>query len=476
MDGPVPTSSVPEEEVFKTPAGVRSYFHGIYRSLRSRWVNLDRTAGNATDTWGYAAVHLARVNKGTDVINTGGWYQFDYRQENRQPMYRRVTFTWGFFYEHINQLNVLISGVEKSTFADSDKQRFLAEARALRGWLYFELVREFQHGWARDSLAPGVPLYRQPSSLANKGAPRGTLQQVYAFIHADLDFALAHLPMDRGLKSQVNLRVARGLAARIYLEQGRWEEALEAARQAREGCALDAAQYRNHFKEMEASPEVIWGFAQTQGGGSQTLEFGTPSSFFDQTGSGYGNFYVSAALVSAFSVTDVRNTFFIAGNDPGGPDRYATNKFGKPSTQKVQLVTGEEVFKKTIDFDESLVLLRAAEMYLVEAEALARLGRPEAGEVLYTLQVNRDPQKSASEASGAELVKEILLERRKELYGEGGIEWLDAKRLQLPLERSANHPAAYRMVLPPNDPRLVLKIPQKELDTNDFMDERDQNP
>jgi hypothetical protein len=63
-------------------------------------------------------------------------------------------------------------------------------------------------------------------------------------------------------------------------------------------------------------------------------------------------------------------------------------------------------------------------------------------------------------------VTEILLERRKEFYGELGLDYLDAKRRQLPLIRTGNHPAAYRFNIPANDNRFILKIPQKEFDSN----------
>jgi hypothetical protein len=78
--------------------------------------------------------------------------------------------------------------------------------------------------------------------------------------------------------------------------------------------------------------------------------------------------------------------------------------------------------------------------------------------------------------TGSTLVAEILRERRKEFYGELGIDYLDIKRRQLPLVRGGNHPATYRFNMPANDNRLIMKIPQKEIDSNDFIAPADQNP
>jgi hypothetical protein len=391
LTDPHPTDAVSSSDVFKTEEGVRAYFTGIYRNLRSQWQNLDNppTAGNSTDAWGYNSVNAARINKGIDIINPGGWYQFDYRHENREPTYRRTIFTWGFFYEVINQANVIIEGVEKSaTIAEPDKKTLLAESRALRGWLYFELIREFQHSVLKDPNAPGIPVYTVPTSLENKGAPRGTVKAVYDLINSDIAFATQNLTADRVLKNEINLQVAWGMAARIALEQARWAEAKDAAIKARQGYALDASGYRDGYTDLSSS-EVIWGFPQTQENGGQTLYYGTPSSFYEKTGNGYDNFFAASTLVSMFTATDIRNNFFLTSASSTSAARFSTNKFGSASNDDIDLITGEIVKLKETDFNESLPMMRTAEMYLIEAEAKAELGEASAGDVLYTVQKDR---------------------------------------------------------------------------------------
>lgn len=463
---PKPSDAVSDADVFKSVSGVRAYFSGIYSNMRQQWANLDKTAGGSTDSWGYNSINITRVNKGIDIINPGGWYQYDYRHENREPAYRRTIFTWGFFYELINQLNVLIDGVNKSaTIAAGDKKLLEAEARTMRGWLYFELIREFQHTFAKDQNAPGVPVYTEPTSLENQGKPRGTVKQVFDQINADIEFGLQNLGTSRLVKSDLNINVAWGMAARIYLEQKRWADAKSAAQKARNGYALDPASYPDGYGDLSSS-EIIWGFPQATDIGGQSLYYGTPSSFYEKTGNGYDNLFVSSALVSTFSNTDIRNTFYLTSSNPASQLRYSTNKFGSPSVDDVQLITGEVVKLKETNFNEALPMIRSAEMYLVEAEAKAELGEADAGTVLLSLQKNRDPLAVASGNTGAALINEILLERRKELYGELGIDYLDIKRRQLPLIRTGNHPAAYKFSFPANDNRFIFKIPQKEFDSN----------
>ncbi|MEP7106963.1 MAG: RagB/SusD family nutrient uptake outer membrane protein [Ferruginibacter sp.] len=478
LNDPKPTDKVSTVDVFASTDGVRAFFNGLYRNFRLQWQSLDASAGGNDDTYSFVSLYAARTVKGKDIVMAfPTWYIYDYQNQNREPTYRRVNFTWEFLYENINQFNILLKGVEGSaTISAEDKKILSAEAKALRAWLYFELIREFQHSVAKDPNAPGVPVYTEPTSIENKGKPRGTVKETYDLINSDIEYAVQNSSASRNLKSQVNSNVAWGMAARIYLEQGRWADAKNAAQKARLGLQLDAQGYTSNYNDL-SSPEVIWGLPQTTGNGGQSLYYGTLSSFFEQTGDGYDGFYMSEELVSQFSLSDIRNTFFEY-NAPGTPDNYATNKFGtEHPSYEVTMLNGQTVKEKTINFDESIIMMRVAEMYLIEAEAKARLGDPDAGDLLFALQEDRDPDAVKSGNTGTALISEILLERRKELYGELGIDWLDAKRLQLPVDRTgSNHEAPNDYILSANDARMILKIPQKEIDSNDFINQGDQNP
>jgi len=487
IDGIKPTNSASANDVFASTDAVRVYFNGIYRNIRAQWQSTDGTAGGATDTWGYNSVFMARDVKGKDIVMPyNSWYYFDYQNENREPTYRRVKFTWYFFYELLNQVNTLIDGTSKSaTIDESDKKPLLAEARALRAWFLFEIAREFSDAYSIDPNAKGVPVYTSPAADSTKGNPRGTLKQTFDQINSDIEFAVANIGTTQLLKDQVNLNVAWGMAARIYLEQGRWADAENAAKNAIQGHTLDASGYPDNYKGLTSS-EVLWGFPQTTENGGQSLYYGTPSSFFIQDGKGYDAFWMSAELVNSFTTTDVRNTFyvydsaFIYNSTPPDPDAFGTNKFGTTQNAQytVNMINGStDVPLKTIDFNESLNMMRVGEMYLIEAEAKARQNEADAGDVLFALQSNRDPAAVKSGNTGQALIDEILLERRKELYGELGIDFLDAKRLQLPIDRSTtNHPIPYNYVIPANDPKFELKIPQTELQANKSMTNADQNP
>jgi len=121
-------------------------------------------------------------------------------------------------------------------------------------------------------------------------------------------------------------------------------------------------------------------------------------------------------------------------------------------------------------------MMRAAEMYLIEAESLARKGSSNAAQVLYDLEITRDPAYVLSTNTGQALIDEILVQRRIELWGEG-FRWLDLKRLNLPLDRTgSNHTSSITggvMSVPVGDNRWVWAIPQDEINANPLID---QNP
>ena len=459
LDEPKPTTAVAPGDVFSSEDGVRAHFNGIYRNLRTQWESVDGNSGGDTDTWGIVAVNLTRMVKGVDMMVPSGWYQWDYRHENRSSTYRRVNFVWDFFYETINQANIVVKGVTESDFTETSKNELIAEARAIRGWAYFNLIREFQHSYSANPNAPGVPIYTEPASIESEGVSRGTVQDVYDQIVSDLEFAVQNLNASGGrvLKSNININVAYGLLARIKLEMGEWADARDAATAARSGYSLSAQAYGDGFNDID-NPEWMWGFPQRN---DQTIYYGNPASHIDHFVLGYNSIFVNSDFVNLFSDTDVRN-LFVAGLYEGEPMDY------------YYYITTKFVQKE--DFSDDVVMMRVAEMYLIEAEAKAELGEADAGDILFELQSNRDPNAVQSGNMGQALIDEILIERRKELYGELGISYLDLKRRQMPLERTGNHPEAYKFNFPANSENFTLRIPQREIDSNGNINESDQNP
>lgn len=439
LDEPKPTSSVTGEVVYNSREGVDAYLSGILRRFRNQF--------ERTDTGGLYSIYFARTVKGNDLIQKPTWFLYDYAHQNRSATYRRVNFTWNYCFNLISNANTLIKGVNESDLSEKDKNETSAQALALRAFYYFQLAMEFQHTYNHDSSLPSLPIYTEPAS---GGKPLSTLKEVYELIVEDLTKARDISSDSRIDKSFINKSVINGILARVYLVMGNWSGAETAAKAAQEGYSLSPSTYKNGFDDLSNS-EWLWGMPQFS---DQTAYYySAPSAFTDHNVGSYKGTFVNSEFVKMFSKTDVRNQFknIYGLKDEDDYRYYVTDKFK---------------FK----FDSDIVIMRLPEMLLIEAEAKARQGKDvESAKILFDLQKNRDPEAKASGNSGNQLIEEILVERRKELYAEMGVEWFDAKRLQRGIKRTGNH--RVMLELTPNDKRFILKIPQKEIDANKNIDE-----
>jgi hypothetical protein len=255
------------------------------------------------------------------------------------------------------------------------------------------------------------------------------------------------------------------------LQMEDWANAATYANKARTGYApMTTGQYLAGFSSI-TNPEWMWGMQVIN---DQSTILASFFSHVDVTVFGYaqaGNQQkkITKALYDQIPASDVRKSVFTAPGAGGGtnPD-YNQRKFrvADPSS-----------------WAADYLFMRAGEMYLIEAEALARQNQdPQARTVLETLVKARNAAYSAAGFSGAALVNEVLLQRRIELWGEG-FSLLDIKRLKTGLNRptgAGNHGAPNLnpniVTMPDQDPRFLMKIPQREIDANESMTTADQNP
>jgi len=193
-------------------------------------------------------------------------------------------------------------------------------------------------------------------------------------------------------------------------------------------------------------------------------------SHFDSSAGGYGGIgfglgykIIEARLYDMIPDTDLRKAAWVAPGDTSSPYPELTN---------TKFIDGTGVFEGDYSY------MRASEMYLVEAEAKARLGDATAADVLFEIVSNRDPGYVRSTSTGDALVEEIYLQRRIELWGEG-VSWFDLKRLKKPLDRSgagSNHRSFGLVDIDVEGDFFRMQIPQGELNSNPNLNGSDQNP
>jgi len=442
LNDPQPTDEVTSAVIFDSRDGADAFISGLMRILRAQYTR--------TDSGGLYSMYMARTVKGNDFIQNS-WYNFDYDNDNREPNYTRTRFSWIYSYDIINQANTLINGIEASELPEIDKKELIGQGKALRAFFYFQLAMEFQHTYSYDSSLPAPPIYTE---LSLEGKPMSTLQEMYNLIIDDLTYATQNLSDARLGKSYINKAVANGFLARVYQVMENWPEAEKAANNAYGGgnvsSLLDPANYNDGFNDI-SNTEWIWGSPQIND--QSNYYYVAPHAFTDHYADAYYGTYVNNDFVALFSDTDVRNTFQEA--------------YPVPDTDYRNFITT----KFSFSFDADMPYMRVPEMILVEAEAKYYNGSPEnAHNLLYALQLNRDGNAVKSSNTGQALLDEILVERRKELYAEIGVEWFDAKRYRKGIPRTGNH-RLLASDLQPDDKKFFLKIPQVEIDANDMIDD-----
>lgn len=444
LEEPKNTDGVTSDVVFSDRALVEAYISGILRNFRSQY--------SATDTGGLYSLYFARTVKGNDLIQAATWYRFDYAHENREPNYRRVIFNWDYNYDNVNQANVLIKNVEESSLDANSKKEFIAVGKTLRAFHYFQLALEFCPNYNTNKTIARLPIYLEPATGESEGNAPSPTSDVYDLILSDLKEAIQDLPDARLGKSYINKAVANGILARVLLvTQDDWELASSAAKAAYGSNAASAVVSTNWgggFNDL-SDQEWIWGMYQDDI--ETNYYYGAPFAQMDHLVLSYYGTYVNKNFVNKFSDTDVRKLFF---------DIYGS------TTPYREFITTKFAFT----FDADAPIMRKSEMVLADAEAQYHLGNESgAKNLLFALQSNRDASAVMSTNTGQALLDEILLERRKELYGEIGVEWFDAKRYRKSIVRDPEHRVV--LTVPADSELFFLKIPEKEIDANPNIDD-----
>lgn len=406
-------------------------------------------------TVGYRFYYLGLDYMGNDVIsNPGQWWTYEAQWHSLISSAEgyQSSYFWAMFYTVINDINTKIVGIEESGLSDAVKAVSIAELKALRAYSYFNLARAFQFSYVHaGENAPCVPLYTTPTTAETTGNDRATMKEVFAQIMSDLNEAVNTLPESRADIFRVNKDVALLWRANVNLEMQNWSAAAQDASAARKNYTLmsEKTYQTNGFNDLAASSEWIWGFPIQV---DQAMGYASLFSHVDifRPQNGYKNFFINETFVEKFSETDMRNLFVDISKTYPSWGKWGSKKFQDNST-----ASGDYGMN------------RASEMYLVEAEALVQSGQEAEGHaVLFELQSHRDPEAVKSTNTGDDLINEILLERRKELYAEIGTEFFDLKRYNRPLVRDGNQPLSALFTVNAGEPKWLFQIPQSEFDRN----------
>jgi hypothetical protein len=445
VDAGPPPDKVADALVFSTDAMAQASVRGLYSydKMQIATTSLYMTNGGVTVYGGLSADEL--TYSGTDR----DYPQFE---ADRVPASSTVLnyYLWSWTYQLIYQANACLEGLHNSTtLTPSVRSSLIGECLFVRSFFYFYL----------SNLFGNVPLITATDYQQNAVIGNAPLTTVMEHLTADLDSArlLMSASYPDGTTSRPNKWAATALLARLYVYQQEWAKAEAAASE-----VVSARQYQLlgdlNSVFLDNSPEALWQVLRSE-----------PYSAF--TGEGYlftnnstVSLSVASGLLDAFEPGDQRRTDWLTVKTVDGTDYYKPNKYKNNSTVNI----GEE----------SYMMMRYAELFLIRAEARARQGnlsgaiedldqlRSRAGLALYA---DTDPQPSPEQ-----LLAHVEQERRVELFCEWGHRWLDLKRWPALSGNGSRADETLGPLKPDWQPTHgYFPLPQAQLQLNPFLQ---QNP
>jgi len=414
------------------------------------------TYGNP-DEFGYASVMHMRDLMTEDMacMESGyNWYN-NILEANLLPTYRNVYIPWFYYIDAIMQCNEIIRIIGYEPVTNEDKA-VLCEALITRAMLYLDFARMYEFlpnekttgltetGYDVNGLT--VPIIDENTKCTDGAyyAPRATKQQVADFITNDLyraDALVSNITTDSHEVPFAD--VICGLHARKAMWTGDYISAYLYAR-----SALNLTTARPMTVDEMLSPTKgfndiscwMWGVQQTS-------EKNCPDSYTNFVSwmspeyEGYAELVppmISRSLYDRISNSDPRKLLFIAPYDSplsGKTPLNNKNSTYSPYTSvKFRPADGQYLWTNGGAFT-AYPLMRVEEMCFIQAEALAYSEPAAALQLLNEfMRQYRDSTYHFSSTDPSELINEIILQKRIELWGEGQT-FFDIKRLNMSVTR-----------------------------------------
>ncbi|MCM0664892.1 RagB/SusD family nutrient uptake outer membrane protein [Flavobacterium tyrosinilyticum] len=167
---------------------------------------------------------VAMLNAGSDDFYAGGGSSTDGTGIQNFSTHSLSSITipgsyWNDHYQGISRANILLSKLPAASMNDAVRSRFAAEAKTLRAFYYFNLVRLFKN----------IALVLEPLTTETIFTPEQVAPEViYAQIEKDLTEAIAVLPNTVVAKTEAgrfNKGAAQALLGKVYLFEGKKAEA-----------------------------------------------------------------------------------------------------------------------------------------------------------------------------------------------------------------------------------------------------------
>ncbi|KAB1231460.1 RagB/SusD family nutrient uptake outer membrane protein [Chryseobacterium viscerum] len=343
---------------FKTQEDALQATSAIYSFLRS-WEN---SAFPYQFVFGVPADDVVKGSNPGDASFINVYDNFTYTVSDEG-----IRGYWIGQWQAINRSNQVITNVPKIDMDSALKTRLVAEAKMLRAYFYFNLLRIYG----------GVPIFDGLQS--NYKIPRNSVEEVYNFIISDLTSAAEILPQSYPASElgRVTKGAALGLLSKVYLYKKDWQKAYDTSSQViAMGYDLDP-DFNHLFRPAgefgkESVFEVNCDCAPPFKGSQYAEVQGVRDQF------GWGFFTPSNALENAFESGDIRKELTILRNGETTPegDLIAMGDAQSVTTYNQKVYVPKALNNSACGYGsiQNIRILRFAEILLINAEAANELG------------------------------------------------------------------------------------------------------
>jgi len=443
-----PTSSTEASQAFNTEGDFTNAVRGMYIEMII----------NGT----YYGGQLQGFDVMTDnlIISEEGRKSQQFRYEWQYDQNSGFSGHMSTCYQVIQNANFILENIdnlEEGAFKNNIK----GEALAMRALAHFDIVRFFgkiptQSSDAGTSLA--MPYITIPD--VTDLPARIPVSEYYGLLVNDLTLSANFINDTNNDNLQMGKDAVNGILARVYLHMGNWQGAVDAANKVTTAVS-DRDQFTGIWNDSNEDGVIF----KIMNDNDSRVTVGVP---YNQTANGIKSEYVPEyEFYQLFDDTDIRKTAYFETSLFGGLDyNHVVKWYSSISTTSLGVVDAK--------------ILRASEVMLTKAEALAELGQD--GPARTALDAVRSKRYSGFTSGGEignNLKNAIALERRLELAFEGS-RFSDIKRKGQSVVRSdfghladgTGIPATFK-TLQAGDTKFQVAIPLNEMNLNPNME---QNP
>lgn len=449
-----PSTSITSDNAIQTKNDVEYAVNGMYDLMASQ---------------GYygAAMFFYGDVKGDDVqsLYSNSRHAYYCYMYEHIPSSLRAGYLWGRPWYVIRQASNILQAVNDNKVKDASQAElsdFVGQAIAARALAHFDLTRCFGYPYAKDKGASwGVPIIDHPLGF-DENPIRNTVAECYDFIIAELQKAIPMLSTSKN-DGRINQYAARALLARVYLYCEKNAEAYQAASSLIE--ELKSTQYK-----LATNANYISQFDLNNKFGSESL-FEIANLTTDNP-----SWNALSYLYHWWGYADMvatREFYDLMASDPDDVRGKLLGKVTQNGINKWWLMKYPGPAYRTPATENNYMVLRLSEVYLIAAEAGVKSGSNKAKALEYlnaiSMRANPDDVVTMDQFT----LDRVLLERRKELIGEGH-RFFDMIRNGRTIYRKGGyHLANVPQEIDWNYYKVVLPIPAEQFKINSDMQ---QNP